>query len=107
MSAARDSMRLMENCIGVGEVEWGARIFPGVRYDVRRFQGFAPSGLPVPGFHRYEGRLDLSGLDEPEALVQSVFTLHLEDGRTMRLVCVDREGRVLAEGHGPSSCACC
>lgn len=107
MTAGHGEMRLIESCVGVGKIAWGERVFPGIRYDVKRYQGFAPSGLPVPGFHRFEGRLDLGGLDEPDVLVQSVFTLHLEDGRTMRLVCIDREGRVLAEGHGPSACGCC
>ncbi|MFO7286177.1 MAG: hypothetical protein LOD94_00675 [Gammaproteobacteria bacterium] len=100
-------MRLVEACEGVGEIDYGGRTFPGVRYDVRRYQGFAPSGLPVPGVHRVEGWLDLASVDDPQALVQAVFTLRLDDGRTMRLTCIDADGRVLAEGHGPSRCGCC
>jgi len=100
-------MRLVEACEGVGEVECSGRVFSGVRYDVKRYQGFAPSGLPVPGVHRIEGRLDLASVDDPHALVQAVFSLRLDDGRTLRLTCIDAEGRVLAEGHGPSRCGCC
>lgn len=108
----RGGMRLIEECAGVGEITWQGGVVRGVRYDVKRFQGFAPSGLPVPGLHRLEGRVDLAGADMPgaeagDALVRSTFTLRLDDGRTMRLTCVDSDGRVLAEGHGPSQCGCC
>lgn len=100
-------MRLIETCEGLGEIDWAGRTLSGIRYDVKRYQAFTPSGLPVPGLHRLEGRLDLTSVDEPETLVQSAITLRLEDGRTLRLTCIDADGRVLAEGHGPSRCACC
>src|SRR5690606_3851334 len=96
VSAERaDPMRLMEECAGVGEVEWRDRAFPGIRYRVRRYQGFAPSGLPVPGVHRLEGRLDLADVEERQAMVGTALTLRLEDGRTVRLTCTDPDGRVL------------
>lgn len=100
-------MRLIESCEGLGEIDCAGRTFSGIRYDVKRYQGFAPSGLPVPGIHRVEGRLDLTSVDDPRALVHEALTLRLEDGRTLRLTCIDADGAVLAEGHGPSRCGCC
>ncbi len=100
-------LRLVDECIGVGELAIGERRFPGVRYEVRRLQGIAPSGLPVPGLHRIEGQVGVDGHADLPALAHSDCTLHLEDGRTMRLTLIDAEGRVLAEGHGPSRCHCC
>ena len=29
------------------------------------------------------------------------------DGRKLRITLVDADGRILAEGHGPSRCLCC
>lgn len=100
-------LKLVEECVGVGEVTVRDRVFPGIAYDVKRFQGMAPSGLPVPGLHKIEGRLGVDCLADPHALVNAACTLRLEDGRTLRLTLMDAEGRVLAEGHGPSRCLCC
>ena len=109
MGTASDEggMRLVDESAGVGELAVGERRFSGIRYEVRRFQGIAPSGLPVPGLHRIEGRVTLDGSADLQALARSNCTLHLEDGRTMALTLIDEEGRVLAEGHGPSRCHCC
>jgi hypothetical protein len=100
-------MRLVEECVGVGEIAIGDQRFPDIRYEVKRFQAMAPSGLPVPGLHRIEGKVDIGDVAERQRLVQSDCTLRLEDGRTLHLTLVDAEGRVLAEGHGPSRCLCC
>lgn len=109
MSAAvgKDAMRLIEDCSGVGELSAGDRVLSGVRYEVRRFQAMTPSGMPVPGLHRIEGRVEIEALPERAALVHADCTLRLEDGRTLRLTMIDADGRVLAEGHGPTRCLCC
>ena len=106
-----DGFKLVEDSTGVGKVAWGDEVLPGVRYEVRRFQGMTSSGLPVPGLHRIEGNVDLADLqDEPgrvAAMLHQDFVLHLEDGRALRVTLADQDGRVLAEGHGPSRCTCC
>ncbi|SRR5690606_25339748 len=104
MAASDGALRLVEECVGVGEIAVGDRVLTGVRYDVKRFQAFTPSGMPVPGLHRIEGRVRF---EDGRALVPSDCTLRLEDGRSLRLTIVDADGRVLAEGHGPSRCHCC
>lgn len=102
-----DAFKLVETCTGAGDVSVGERVLAGVGYSLRRFQGLARSGLPVPGLHRIEGELELSGVPDREALVGSDLTLDTEDGRSLRLTLVGEDGRVLAVGHGPSKCGCC
>ena len=101
------AMRLVEECTGIGRISWREHVIDEVAYDVRRFQGFAPSGMPVPGVHRIEGQVSLENRADAVALVDAVLTLHLEDGRSLRVQLVDGSGRILAVGHGPSRCACC
>ena len=104
MSASEDALRLVEECVGVGDIVVDDRVLAGVRYDIRRFQGFMPSGMPVPGLHRIEGRLRF---DDGRPVEPADCTLRLEDGRSLRVTIVDTDGRVLSEGHGPSRCQCC
>lgn len=96
-------MKRVEEMRGVGRLECGDAVYPGVRYDVARYQGYAPSGVPVPGRFRLEGRID----GGPASRVGSVMALRLDDGRSLRIALIDGSGRVLAEGHGPSRCGCC
>jgi hypothetical protein len=100
-------MKLVEECEGIGDLEWRDEIFASVPYRLRRFQGMARSGLPVPGVHRIEGEIDLKSIPDPARLVDRDLTLKLEDGRVLRVALVDTQGRVLTEGHGPSRCSCC
>lgn len=100
-------MKLVETCTGVGELTWRDRLFHPVTYSISRFQAMTRSGLPVPGLHRIEGRLGLEAVAQRERLTGDSVALRLEDGRTMRLTLTDSDGRVLAEGHGPSKCSCC
>ncbi|HEX6992587.1 MAG TPA: hypothetical protein VF339_00415 [Gammaproteobacteria bacterium] len=104
MAASEKALRLVEECVGVGEIALSDRVLAGVRYDVRRFQAFTPSGMPVPGLHRIEGRI---GFEDERPAVPCDCTLRLEDGRSLRITIVDADGHVLAEGHGPSRCHCC
>lgn len=101
-------MKLVEQCAGRGELRWNGRTFDGIAYRIDRYQGFAASGLPVPGLHRIEGSVDLGGVAEAALLIGSNLTLALEDGRTLPITLADAAGRVLAEGHGPGhGCSCC
>jgi len=106
-AAIEKHMKLVEDCEGSGRVSFADRIFDGIDYRVSRFQGMALSGLPIPGVHRIEGNLDLSSAAEAADLIGQRLTLELEDGRTLVLTLADAQGRVLAEGHGPSRCTCC
>ncbi|HEX7080139.1 MAG TPA: hypothetical protein VF329_03920 [Gammaproteobacteria bacterium] len=106
-ASARGPFTLVEECAGVGDVHWRGRVFAGIAYEIARFQGMLPSGLPVPGVHRLEGKVSLDGVPERRELVGSVLTLRLEDGRSLNLTLVADDGSVLAEGHGPSRCTCC
>jgi len=102
----RDSFRLVEQYVGEGELQWRDEPQGRVRYDVSRYQAMSASGLPIPGLHRIEGRLELGAIPAARLVGQTV-TLWLADGRSLRLTLEDATGRVLAEGHGPSKCGCC
>ncbi len=100
-------MKLVEEYRGTGELVLGERVFAGIAYRISRFQAMAASGLPVPGLHRVDGRVDLGSVPEPRDLVDRDVTLRLEDGRSLRITIAAQDGRVLTEGHGPSRCQCC
>jgi hypothetical protein len=101
-------MELVEECAGVGRVVMHDRVFEPVSYRVNRFQAMLPSGLPIPGRHRIEGKIGVEALPDPAGCVGEPLVLHLEDGRSLRLTLADDLGRVLAEGHGLThGCSCC
>jgi hypothetical protein len=101
-------VKLVEEYAGVGSLRWQDRKVSRVPYRISRFQGMALSGLPIPGLHRIEGTVTLTGLTDTAALVGANVTLDLEDGRSLALTVADADGRVLAEGHGPGhGCGCC
>ncbi len=100
-------MKRVEEMSGRGRLECGGAVYPGVRYDVARYQGYSPAGLPVPGRFRLDGSIDAAVLGDAAERVGSSVTLGLDDGRSLRLTLVDSDGGVLAEGHGPSRCGCC
>jgi hypothetical protein len=100
-------MKLVEECEGIGDLRWRDETYAGVRYTISRYQAMMSSGLPVPGLHRIEGQLGLDDFADPTKLSGGSVSLRLEDGRTMNLTVTDDEGRVLAEGHGPTKCGCC
>lgn len=102
-----DYMKLVESVRGVGELARRGEVLSAVGYDIFRYQAMTPAGLPVPGLHRIEGSLDLSAVADVEGLVGSDLKLTLEDGRTLAITLAAADGRVLAEGHGPSKCSCC
>ena len=102
-----DGLKLVEENSGTGRLIWNDRVFAGVNYAINRYQGMMPSGLPVPGVHRIEGRLDLGAIEDARELVGRDLTLEYEDGRPVRITVADEDGRVLTEGHGPSRCLCC
>jgi hypothetical protein len=101
-------MKLIEEYAGTGELKLNGESYPRVRYRIRRYQGFTEgSGLPVPGFHRIEGSIELDGAKDSSDLIGTTPDLRLEDGRMIRIAIADHSGRVLSEGHGPSKCLCC
>jgi hypothetical protein len=105
----RGTFKLVEECAGSGDLLQNGAVLRHVRYAITRYQGMLEgSGMPIPGLHRIEGSVDLR-IDEDETpLVGAPLTLRLEDGRTLAVTLVDRNGRVLTVGHGPSGgCSCC
>jgi hypothetical protein len=101
-------MKLVETYTGSGQLVWNGQVYAPVDYSIRRFQGMAASGLPIPGLHRIEGDVSLAAAGDVPSLVGEDVELRLEDGRTLRLTIADENGRVLAEGHGPrAGCSCC
>jgi membrane protease YdiL (CAAX protease family) len=101
------AMKLVEECIGVGELSRDGEVIRQVPYRIARFQGLHANGLPVPGVHRIEGRFELEPGDDLAGLVGVPMMLRLEDGRALTVTLADAGGRVLSEGHGPSRCLCC
>ncbi len=104
---AAEGLKLVEQLEGVGRLTIEGRVFEPVPYDISRYQGMAQSGLPVPGVHRIEGKVDLTAVPDSVERVGRDSTLALENGRTMRVAIASADGRVLSEGHGPSRCTCC
>jgi len=101
-------MKLVEECAGVGDLSREGRTIGRVHYQITRYQGMQPgNGLPIPGLHRIEGRIDADPPGEVTGLVGVPLMLRLEDGRALGITLADQEGRVLAEGHGPTRCLCC
>ena len=100
-------MKLLEECAGVGDLERKGAVLRRVRYRISRYQGFAPTGMPVPGVHRVEGSIDVDPAGVAPELVGEPLTLRLEDGRAIAITLASADGRVLAEGHGPMRCNCC
>ena len=105
----RGTFKLVEECSGSGDLMQDGAVLRRVRYAVSRYQGMLEgSGMPIPGLHRIEGSIDMQAASDHAALVGSPLTLRLEDGRTLAVTLVDRNGRLLAVGHGPSGgCSCC
>ena len=103
----RSHMKLVERFDGVGELSWRDRVFPRIRYRISRYQGMAPSGLPVPGLHRIEGSVDIAAIPEAAEMAGCELKLRLEDGRSLTVSIASGDGRVLTEGHGPGRCGCC
>ena len=101
-------MKLVEECVGVGDLSGQGDVLRQVRYRIARYQGFsAGNGLPIPGLHRIEGAIDLPPDEDVVGLIGAPLVLRLEDGRALTITLADKDGRVLSEGHGPSRCLCC
>jgi len=100
-------MKLVEECTGIGDLSRHGEPIRRVQYQIARYQGMAPNGLPIPGVHRVEGNIEVGPHDEVASLVGTPLTLRLEDGRAIGITLADASGRVLAEGHGPMRCLCC
>jgi hypothetical protein len=100
---------LVEARSGSGDLMRCGAVLGRVRYQLDRYQGMLEgSGMPIPGLHRLEGRIDLDDGSLPSGLVGESLTLRLEDGRTIDVTLAGSDGRILAEGHGPGrGCSCC
>ena len=101
-------MKLVEECVGVGDLSGQGEVLRQVRYKIARYQAFsAGNGLPIPGLHRIEGAIDLPQNGNVAGLIGTPLVLRLEDGRALAVTLADTAGRVLSEGHGPTRCLCC
>jgi hypothetical protein len=101
-------MKCVEESSGAGELMLDGAVICQVGYRVRRFQGMTEgSGLPIPGLHRIEGAIQFDSSTNPQAWINILLNLKLEDGRMFGVTLVDIDGRILSEGHGPSKCLCC
>jgi len=101
-------MRLVEENSGIGELLLDGIALRGVRYHLRRFQGFLEgSGMPIPGLHRIEGSIDFDPDKDPAEWIGTTLGLKLEDGRVFGIMLTGNDGRILSEGHGPTRCLCC
>jgi len=101
-------MKLVEEYAGVGDLSTQRDVVGQVRYRISRYQGMHDvSGVPIPGLHRIEGSLHAAETLDFGPLVGQSLILRLEDGRALGITLAGRDGRVLAEGHGPSRCLCC
>ena len=101
-------MKLVEEYAGVGDLSAQGDVVGQVRYRIARYQGMHDvSGVPDPGVHRIEGSLDAVHSVDFAPFVGQSLVLRLEDGRALGITLADDDGRVLAEGHGPSRCLCC
>ena len=103
------TFRLVEECSGVGHLLQEGTVLRQVRYSVSRYQGVLQgSGMPIPGLHRVEGSVDFRVEGEDEQLLGAALVLRLEDGRSLPITLAGRDGRIVAEGHGPGrGCSCC
>ena len=99
--------RRVEDKAGTGSVRCHGETYQNVHYEISRYQGMTTAGLPVPGVHRIEGRIHFSADEAQSTLSGSDMVLTLEDGATLNLTLLDSDGRIVAEGHGPSRCNCC
>jgi hypothetical protein len=101
-------LKLVEEVAGVGELSAKGQMLGSVQYRIDRFQGMQEgNGLPIPGLHRIEGRIEGEALAAAAPHVGEPLVLRLEDGRALGITLADAGGRVLSEGHGPMRCLCC
>ena len=101
-------MKLVEESSGVGQLMLNGVFLRQVHYRLSRFQGFVEqSGLPIPGLHRIEGRIEFNPNEDPHEWIGAPLKLTLQDGRVFGITLVSTDGRILSEGHGPSKCLCC
>ena len=101
-------MKLVEESAGIGELTLNGVILREVPYRFSRYQGMTEgSGLPIPGLHRIEGSIEFNANTDPLEWIGIPLSLKLQDGRVIGITLVNREGRILTEGHGPTTCLCC
>jgi hypothetical protein len=101
-------MKLVEESSGIGDLMSNDVTLRQVRYRLRRFQGVIEgSGLPVPGLHRIEGKIDFNANTVPHEWIGIPLRLRLQDGNVLGITLINSDGRILSEGHGPAKCLCC
>jgi len=106
-NSGESRFRKVEERSGAGTVSCAGVTYENVGYGIARFQGMTRAGLPVPGVHRLEGRVEFADKAAQAALAGKSIVLQLADGSVMNLQLLDADGRVLAHGHGPGQCLCC
>ena len=82
-------MKLVEECVGVGDLSGRGEGLKQVRYKIARYQAFSGNGMPIPGRHRIEGAIDVPPSQDVSDLVGTPLVLRLEDGRDRCTNCLD------------------
>jgi hypothetical protein len=101
-------MKVVDESSGMGELMLHSLVLRKVRYRLTRLQGMLEgSGLPIPGLHRIEGSIELDPPLDTDEWIDIPLRLKLQDGSVLGITLVNREGRILNEGHGPTKCLCC
>jgi len=100
-------VKLIEECVGTGDLLLKSQVLRQVRYQLKVFQGMAGNGMPIPALRTIAGSLDFGDPQASNDLVGAELILKLEDGRKIGIRIADADGAICQQGHGGGSCSCC
>jgi hypothetical protein len=101
-------VKLVEQCVGTGDLLQNDKVLRQVRYEFSVFQGvIGESGLPIPGQRTLTGSIDFDPTSDSRDLVGMVLTLKLEDGRHLGIKLTGEGGGIEEGRHGVGGCLCC
>jgi hypothetical protein len=100
-------VKLIEECVGTGDLLLKSHVLRRVRYQLKVFQGMAGNGMPIPALRTIEGSLDFGDPQASGDLVGAELILTLEDGRRIGITIADANGGICQRSHGGGACSCC